>query len=1544
MTNREVFMRIIKLLGKVILGVLIILLILIALLHLPPVQKQISKRLTHYLSSKMETRVEIGSITFSIRANVLIRDLGIWDRQDTQILAAREVEVATSIINLIRGDYIFDRVRIAGFEGQLVQHEDGLNIQFILDAFVSEKSTDDALKPVVLQFSTIELEDVLFGYTSSVDGTTITARLEKFLVDQTYYSTYPNSIKANRIFMQQSAVDILMVSHQESTDTHVAGDTLPANNQDSSSGIMVAIADIEIAESDFSYHKNGVTTTAKFDPEHIEVKAIQLRLSASLYSEDTLAFSLQALAAQLPGFKLESARADIRWNRDRLELSGLHLVSGINEVQADAHVWYDSTSDKSLDNVNTEITADVNVYPKDLAYFLSDSVMNYFNLFDTTILKLDASYIAGQGDVRQLMFQSGNDRLQAQGKVNDVWNIDRLNWNDMMITASIGSAFKNLLNPFLKTIDLPSQLTLELASSGSIREAVVIGKVISNWGNVSVDGHVSKHQDTFGLDLTIAGKNVDPGKWMDMKGIGPTDLTVRAKGKAGEQTNMEVNGMINSIVLLDQTINAIDLKSNIRKEDATVILSIADPNYQSDIQSEIFFAGPVIMTNTIQFDAFNLGNLLHLDSTLSITGDIQSEIEVDGSSLKGYVMGREILLKNQSLTYFIDSLSFQAALSPSASAIDYYTEYGSLHLVSNFDIREVKDAVQSWSEQIIQSAGSNTLLKDYRTASITMALKKADFLKLLDVDVDEFSSLTVIGDFDEEKQTVELNVASGSFKGYGMALDTLQANLTMLRDSATLKLNTSNLFYGSVLLGDMDVDFQKKGRSASANLLLSTDTLTILNWQARLINADSGVVVYTDSLRAFNHDFILDPENSITIGKNTVAMNHVRISRDSVQISMEGDLNAFDVSLRNLDISALDLLLFPDAMVISKGNLNGSISYIRDQQLTLTAGIDSLSLYGSSPIAISATAVTEGNKVPFQFLLSSNTNSIDLKGDYFLDNTLVDASLEMDINELEAFTFLVSDFIKTMDGSIKGEAAIKGPLQQPVINGYLQFLDVGLTTVNPQLTFTVKDDKIALDNNTVSLHDFTLHDIDQNPLVINGKVNFGDYQSYTYDLHITSDDYALLNNPSSVTGRVSGVMVLDSDIKLKGDEQDTHVEARLTLKDATRLTFTLASSEIELLKTEGIIDFVDPGQLKDTLAVERSLSYYDSLIASLPAFVLNSFISVEDQATIRIIIDEQSGDYLETSGGASLELGYNRTGNLSLSGNYTIRKGVYRLSFYDLVKKNFDLVEGSSIRWNGSPQNGDLSIRAVHTVESNSIGLIGHEIGDTEKSIYKRSLKYVVGININGTVERPVISFSLDLPGNDKANYPVLANKLDRLRQPEYESELNKQVFGLLVLGGFLPESSGADFNSGLIATTALSNSVNNLLASQLNKFANQYIKGVTIDLGIQSSSDFSSPGGKTQTAMDFRVSKSIMDDRLSFEIGGDFDINTDQSGTNTGSNNYRGDVAIIYDLTGNGDKLLKLFNNETYDIVYQEIRNTGISLIFIREFSKGDKKRKKEK
>ncbi|MBK9106777.1 MAG: translocation/assembly module TamB domain-containing protein [Saprospiraceae bacterium] len=304
--------------------------------------------------------------------------------------------------------------------------------------------------------------------------------------------------------------------------------------------------------------------------------------------------------------------------------------------------------------------------------------------------------------------------------------------------------------------------------------------------------------------------------------------------------------------------------------------------------------------------------------------------------------------------------------------------------------------------------------------------------------------------------------------------------------------------------------------------------------------------------------------------------------------------------------------------------------------------------------------------------------------------------------------------------------------------------------------------------------------------------------------------------------------------------------------DITSLIYVVADDDIGLLNTEGIIEFVDPSQLFDSTHLEKSASYYDSLVATLPDFNLTSTIDIHSGAKIKIITNEQSGDYLEASGAAKLDLVYDRTGTLKLSGEYIIDKGLYRVSFYDLVKRNFELTR-LVYHLAGSPKNGDLSITAENRVASNSIGLIANEVAENEQTIYKRSLDYIVGIHINGTIEKPIVSFSLDLSKEDRASYPVLASKLDRMKQPDFQTELNKQVFGLLVLGGFLPETSGADVDQGLIATTALSNSVNSLLAGQLNRFAGQYIKGVNIDVGLQSYSDYSAPGGKTKDNIRFQ-------------------------------------------------------------------------------------------
>lgn len=1532
---RNRLFRILKFLGKVFLSLLVLFLLFVLLIHTPIVQQKITRKITSVLSSKTEGKIAIRKIKFSILGNVAIEGLEVWDRNEARILSAEKLLLTSSILDLLSGDYIFDELHLEGVDGHLVQGRDGLNIQFILDAFTSSAKKESPSKEITLLFNKVLLDDIVFEYTSVVDGMTIEVRLGKFSSDDVVYSTLPNRVKADKVALEQIGVSILSI---DSSVVAMTTDTAQDRNffyPDFGIGFGLEIGELDINNGDFSFHQNLVTETPKFDPTHISLEDIEISLEDILLRPDTLGAQLHSLSARLPGFSIKETKSDIRMNRSRLILSGFQLTSDASELEGDLTGWYDIQSTGADDQLSLSVLMKGSIDPEEIGYFLSDQLMTYIRHWNTTTVVVAADYVQGSGTIKSLILETANSRLQMAGTIRDIWDAEKISWEGLGVEAMIGSDFNNTLSPILGDIKMPAGVRLAVLTTGSTKTAFLDGKLYSAWGDLDAKGILASLSGSVKMDMHLRGNNVRLGRFLELPWLGLMDMSADVKGMFGSRQDAQLSGVISDVVLMDQSIHDIGFQGRLLKDSVVVSISVKDSSYPLQVNSEISFAGPLLATTEIEFSDFHLGKLLRLDSALMLSGDLMSKVKMDDPAIEGYIRGSGLVVQMQTKDYFLDTMSLDALISPTASNLDYFAKDGHGKMTANFDLRDLPGLLQPWVRNLFQPESAVLPSFGKRVLDFDFQLDKADPISLFGFDIDEFSTLHIAGEWNEEMKNAVAKVSSGRFAGYGITLDTMRADLSSSGDTMHTAIKAGNLFYSTLQLGNLDFDFKRSGDTATSALILAKDSITFLGMHARILPADTAVILYLDELTALGKDYQLGRNNRIVLQGGNVFLDHLEVTSKERRLNLNGDLNAFQADFSNLDLTTLNVLLSPDTGIISHGHVTGVLSYETGLRLDLKAHVDSLILYQSRPLTIDLTAETDQNEVPFTFLLSNATNKVEAQGKYLLDREEIDATLELDVNELELFSFLVSDYLDEMKGGLKGEATIHGPVTTPEVEGYVRFVDVGFTTAKPKVTFAVRDDVIRFDRTGIFLDSFKLLDESHRPLTISGNVTTKDYQAYTYDLKIKTDDFTLLNIPASSGEQLKGILVVGTDIGLTGNEKDTYVKADIIIRDTTDLILVIANDDADLLKTEGIVEFVDPGIVPDSADLSQPATYYDSLVTSLPDFNLTSTIVIEDSASLKMITNAQSGDFFEASGGAKLELGYDRTGNLHLSGNYTINRGVYRVSFYDLVKKNFQIVPGSSISWSGSPETGELDVKAVHNVASNSIGLIGHEVGENEMSAYKRSLEYEVGINVKGTVERPIVSFSLDLPAEDKANYPVLANKLDRLRLPEYQTELNKQVFGLLVLGGFLPEATGADVNSNQIATTALYNSVNSLLASQLNRFAGQYIKGVNIDVGIQSYADYSTPGGKTQTAMDFRVSKSILNDRLSFEIGGDFDINSDQSGTNKGDN-YRGDVAIIYDLTGNGDKQLKLFNNETYDIIYQEIRNTGISLVFIRDFDKG--------
>jgi hypothetical protein len=213
---------------------------------------------------------------------------------------------------------------------------------------------------------------------------------------------------------------------------------------------------------------------------------------------------------------------------------------------------------------------------------------------------------------------------------------------------------------------------------------------------------------------------------------------------------------------------------------------------------------------------------------------------------------------------------------------------------------------------------------------------------------------------------------------------------------------------------------------------------------------------------------------------------------------------------------------------------------------------------------------------------------------------------------------------------------------------------------------------------------------------------------------------------------------------------------------------------------------------------------------------------------------------------------------------------------------------------------------------------------------------------------RPNINFDVLLP-QDK-NYNVVAdvitnvnNRLAQLRQEP--SELNKQVFAVLLLNRFVGEnpfqSSSGGFNAGSFARQ----SVSKLLTEQLNNLAGGLIDGVDINFDVASSDDYSTGEKRSRTDLNVGLSKRLLNDRLSVSVGSNFMLEGPQR-VNQPSNNIAGNISVDYQLSRDGRYMLRFYRKNEYEgTVDGYLIETGLGFLItvdyehFRDILKGRKK-----
>lgn len=318
---------------------------------------------------------------------------------------------------------------------------------------------------------------------------------------------------------------------------------------------------------------------------------------------------------------------------------------------------------------------------------------------------------------------------------------------------------------------------------------------------------------------------------------------------------------------------------------------------------------------------------------------------------------------------------------------------------------------------------------------------------------------------------------------------------------------------------------------------------------------------------------------------------------------------------------------------------------------------------------------------------------------------------------------------------------------------------------------------------------------------------------------------------------------------------------------------------------------------------------------------------------------------MKVAGDAELTINQQPGGQMNMQGKFTIDNGEYQLTISRVIKRKFAVQQGSSIQWNGSPTDANIDLTALYKVETTAEAILAGS-QTSNKGAYKQKLPFEVYLILKKKLLQPAISFKLDMPAKEQNVFSGVVYA--RIKQINLnESELNKQVMGLLFLSQFVPQdplSSGSGSGTLFDYESAARSTAGSLVSQQLNSLIASRFKKIDVNFEVDSRADYSSGDKSNTTDLKVNVSRTMFNDRYTISVGSTFAIEgSEQHKRNTSG--LAGNYSAEYKLTRDGRYRLKAYRKDQYEVgTSGQVIQTGINLGVYLDFNKYREILKKKK
>ena len=1303
-------------------------------------------------------------------------------------------------------------------------------------------------------------------------------------------------------------------------------DSLASKDTTQHKPLDLHIGSLIIRRGAIAYNQRDVAPrSGVFSPQHIRVSELSSHILLNHVTDSSIDLLLKKLSFKdESGFKLQSLHFKLQADRQKATLKEFRLLMPRSElVLDDLKATYRFEGKRFIPESlrfkggiqQSKITfADVASLVPALRHF--DDAVFVSSRFSGTAKSISVPSL-------NLRTGSGSFNLQARGSYSHAsshpaWNADIANLN--LSPAGVEFLAENLGSKVKIPKEIQRLGTIHLTGKAKGYE-----KVLSAKGNIETDaGNISlqavKNDDRIKASVDTRGVNL--GRILDNRKLGTVEARIDAHGT---MKHIFAKGNIARFDYGNYDFHNIEIDGDYDMKTLRGTASIADPNVNLSVKGD-----------------YHLGSRLYaLDAAIN--------------HLRPTVLG----MKMHDPSYSLDNISISANNKGKEGHLDIEAPFVSLYARGQYDLTTIYGSIMRLvADKLPTIPGiSKHAAKGYNDFTLQANITSAEVLqRMFGLPLSLNLPVHINGNISDAEKNVNLYINAPNFSWDGSAFHDANIELNTIGDSLRMEARISQ-----------GHPYEKapvyRLRAAAADNNLST-LLYYANQSSKLpitgkidartqfFTSDNGatgvhVTVNPSEIMLGEKKWLLNPAD-IIYRKNELTVDMLNFSHGDQHIIINGKAtpqatDSIVADLKDVDVAyILNLVNFHSVDFAGKASGKAVVKSIF-QTPEAYANLDVKDfVFENGPLGtLHAKAAYDNQEGQINIDATAEDGPEHLtviNGYVSPKRNYIDLGIEAHNTSLKFMENFCGSFLNNVEAWCKGKLNVVGDLKNinlvgdVVAHGRMHMKQLGTDyTFNHLRAHAIPDD-IQFEGD--SIYDSHYNGKHSHFALIRGGIHHKHLTRLSYDLDIDANNFLGFDTHEFGDDTFYGTVFATGTVGIHGKSGETIIDIDATPEPHSIFVYNVASPDA--ISAGSFIHWNDatpyiyrpysPDSDKDKKKDSSSDFSSDMRI--------NFLVNTNPNLTLKLMMDDQTGDYITLNGNGVIRANYYNKGGLDMFGNYVVDHGQYKLTIQNIIKKDFDFQPGGTIAFGGDPYNAPLNLQAKYTV--NGVPLSDLSIG---RSFSSNNIRVDCLMDITGTPGAPKVDFSMDLPTVNSDAKQMIYSVINS------QEEMNQQVLYLLGIGRFYTQTknnqTSEDASQQSQTSLAMQSLLSGTISQQINNVLSSFVNSSNWNFGANISTGNE---GFNNAEYEGILSGRLLNNRLLFN--GQFGYRDNANATQS----FIGDFDLRYLIFPNGNLSIHVYNqtNDRY-FTRNSLNTQGVGLIMKKDFFNlrdllGIKKKSKDK